>query len=216
MDIKEHWESIYESKADSYISWTQSEPQPSLSLIEEISGAAEVIPAASTEVAGKIARRIIDVGGGTSILVDRLIDSGYSVTVLDISQAAIARAQTRLGERSSSVHWVASDVTLNPDLAPVDIWHDRAVFHFLTNAPHCAAYIELLNKTLVSGGHVILATFAPDGPKKCSGLPVQRYDGLALEDELGDSFSRIKTVPAIHKTPWGHPQSFQYSIFHKL
>ena len=210
MNSKEHWEAIYESKLDSEVSWTQSEPQPSLSLIEEVRSARKISAARISTI------RIIDIGGGTSRLVDHLLDPGCYVTVLDISKVAIARAQQRLGERSSSVRWIAADVTANPDLGPVDIWHDRAVFHFLTRARARSAYIALLNKTLVPGGYVILATFALDGPEKCSGLPVQRYDGPALESELGDGFARIKTAPTMHKTPWGNPQSFQYSVFRKL
>ena len=200
MNSKEHWETIYESKGDSEVSWTQSEPEPSLSLVREVAHTG----------------RIIDVGGGTSALVERLLPLNYSVTALDISKAAIARAQARLGERSASVRWIVADVTANPNLDAVDVWHDRAVFHFLTNVHDRAAYLSLLSKTVVSGGYVILATFALDGPEKCSGLPVQRYDGPALAAELGNGFTRIKTVPTMHKTPWGNPQSFQYSVFRKL
>ncbi len=200
MNSKEHWEIIYESKGDPEVSWTQSEPEPSLSLIREVAHKG----------------RIIDVGGGTSVLVDRLLALNYSVTALDISKAAIARAQVRLGECSSLVRWIVADVTTNLNLDTVDVWHDRAVFHFLTNLTDRAAYVGLMSRTVISGGYIILATFALDGPEKCSGLPVQRYDGSSLAAELGEGFSRIKTVPAIHKTPSGHPQSFQYSIFRKL
>lgn len=198
-DQREHWDSIYEAKLDSEVSWTESEPQLSLSLIHEVSPN----------------RRIIDIGGGTSVLVDRLLDRGHSIAVLDVSRVAIARAQARLGERARSVRWIVSDVTSNPDLETADVWHDRAVFHFLTNGRDRAAYVALLTRTIIVGGHVILATFAPDGPRKCSGLPVQQYDGPSLAAQLGDGFARIKTISTIHMTPWGSPQSFQYSVFRK-
>jgi SAM-dependent methyltransferase len=199
-DTKTHWESVYKSKSESEVSWTQADPQPSLSLIQEACSSG----------------RIIDVGGGTSVLVDRLLGHGYSVSVLDISSSAIERAKARLGGRAESVQWIVADVAGNPEIGAVDVWHDRAVFHFLTSAADRAAYVTLLGKTVVSGGHAIIATFALDGPEKCSGLPVQRYDGPSLETQLGTGFIRTKTVNEIHKTPWGKPQSFQYSVFRRV
>jgi len=158
-----HWETVYTSKGDAELSWTQAEPAASLALIEE------VCPAG----------RVIDVGGGTSLLAARLLDRGYAVTVLDISQAAIDRARQRLGARAGEVGWVVADVTAAPDLGTFDVWHDRAVFHFLTAPADRAAYAALLARTVPAGGHAVIATFALDGPEKCSGLEVRRYDGRA-------------------------------------
>ena len=195
-----HWEMVYTSKSDAELSWTQQEPTTSLALIED------VCPAG----------RVIDVGGGTSLLAERLLDRGYAVTVLDISQAAIDRARQRLGARTTEVSWMVADVTAGPDLGTFDVWHDRAVFHFLTAAGDRAAYAALLARTVRVGGHAVIATFALDGPEKCSGLEVRRYDGRALADELGPRFHLLKSVPELHRTPWNAPQSFQYSLFERL
>jgi SAM-dependent methyltransferase len=195
-----HWETVYTSKGDAELSWTQAEPAASVALIEE------VCPAG----------RVIDVGGGTSLLAARLLDRGYTVTVLDISQAAIDRARQRLGARAGEVGWVVADVTAAPDLGTFDVWHDRAVFHFLTAPADRAAYAALLARTVPAGGHAVIATFALDGPEKCSGLEVRRYDGLALAAELGRQFRLVKSVPELHRTPWNVPQSFQYSLFERV
>jgi SAM-dependent methyltransferase len=197
---QEHWERAYTSKSDAELSWTQTEPAMSLALI------AEVCPAG----------RVIDVGGGTSLLAERLVDRGYTVTVLDISQAAIDRARQRLGDRASEVGWLVADVTAGPDLGTFDVWHDRAVFHFLTASEDRAAYAALLARTVPVGGHAVIATFALDGPEKCSGLEVRRYDGSALATELGMRFRLLKSVPEPHRTPWSAPQSFQYSLFQRV
>jgi len=195
-----HWETVYTSKSDAELSWTQQEPTTSLTLIED------VCPAG----------RVIDVGGGTSLLAERLLDRGYAVTVLDISQAAIDRARQRLGARITEVSWIVADVTAGPDLGTFDVWHDRAVFHFLTASGDRAAYAALLARTVPVGGHAVIATFAPDGPEKCSGLEVRRYDGRALAAELGPRFHLLRSVPDLHRTPWGAVQSFQYSLFERV
>jgi len=195
-----HWETVYTSKSDAELSWTQQEPTTSLTLIED------VCPAG----------RVIDVGGGTSLLAERLLDRGYAVTVLDISQAAIDRARQRLGARITEVSWIVADVTAGPDLGTFDVWHDRAVFHFLTASGDRAAYAALLARTVPVGGHAVIATFAPDGPEKCSGLEVRRYDGRALAAELGPRFHLLRSVPELHRTPWGAVQSFQYSLFERV
>ena len=195
-----HWETVYTSKSDAELSWTQQEPTTSLTLIED------VCPAG----------RVIDVGGGTSLLAERLLDRGYAVTVLDISQAAIDRARQRLGARITEVSWIVADVTAGPDLGTFDVWHDRAVFHFLTASGDRAAYAALLARTVPVGGHAVIATFAPDGPEKCSGLEVRRYDGRALAAELGPRFHVLRSVPELHRTPWGAVQSFQYSLFERV
>jgi SAM-dependent methyltransferase len=197
---RDHWDSVYSSKADADVSWTQSEPGLSLSLIREACAAG----------------RVIDVGGGSSPLAGRLLDAGYAVAVLDISAAALARSRSRLGQRADTVRWMVADVTAAIDLGTFDAWHDRAVYHFLVEPAQRAAYRELLARAVPVGGHAVIATFAPDGPEKCSGLPVRRYDGTALAAELGGRFRLLKTVPETHLTPWGNPQSFQYSVFARV
>ena len=159
---------------------------------------------------------VIDVGGGTSLLAERLLDGGYAVTVLDISEAAMDRARQRLGARAGEVDWMVADVTASPDLGTFDVWHDRAVFHFLITPADRAAYVALLARTVSVGGHAVIATFALDGPEKCSGLEVRRYDGSALAAELGPRFRLVKSVPERHQTPWNATQSFQYSLFKRV
>ena len=200
MSRTEHWDSVYASRTDDEVSWTQHDPTLSLALIRE------VCPAG----------RIIDVGGGTSVLSERLLDEGHSVAVLDISTTALVRAKQRLGARANRVRWIVADITGEPDLETVDVWHDRAVFHFLTDPADRAAYRRLLSRTVPPGGYVIIATFALDGPDKCSGLPVHRYDPPQLIAELGEEFEFLKSVPEIHHTPWGKAQSFQYSAFRRI
>ncbi len=200
MRIKEHWDSVYQSKADEDLSWTQLEPRMSLALI------GEACPAG----------RVIDMGGGTSVLAERLLDRGYSVTVLDISEAALDRVCKRLGDKASQIRWIAANVAAGPNLESFDVWHDRAVFHFLTAPADRAAYKALFVQTVPVGGQAVIATFALDGPEKCSGLEVQRYDGPALATELGSHFALLKSLPEIHVTPWGKRQSFQYSLFRRV
>ncbi|MBZ5677187.1 MAG: class I SAM-dependent methyltransferase [Acidobacteriia bacterium] len=200
MSTKDHWESVYASKPETELSWTQPDPHLSLSLI------AEICPTGS----------VIDVGGGTSLLAGKLLDRGYSVAVLDISESAVTKGRERLGPKASMVHWIVADVTASPDLGSFDVWHDRAVFHFLTNQADRAAYVTLLNRTVSAGRHAVISTFAPDGPEKCSGLDVQRYSGLTLSAELGSSFVLLKSVLETHWTPGGKPQSFQYSVFRRV
>jgi SAM-dependent methyltransferase len=200
MNTQAYWEAVYASKADRELSWTQPEPRLSLSLI------GEVCPTG----------RVIDVGGGASVLASELLDLGYSVTVLDISRMALDRARNRLGARANKIHWMVADVTANPDLGSFDVWHDRAVFHFLIGLAERAAYTALLTRTVPVGGHAVIATFALDGPERCSGLETRRYDGKTLAAELGPPFELLKSVPEIHVTPGGGRQSFQYSLFRRI
>ena len=195
-----HWDSVYESKDDSQWSWTQAAPSLSLALIGEICKTGQVI----------------DVGGGMSPLPARLLDLGYSVTILDVSEVAITRARARLGTRSSQVRWIVADVTANPELGTYDVWHDRAVFHFLVDQADRDAYATLLARTISIGGHAVIATFALDGPERCSGLEVRRYSGLSLAKELGTHFKLLKSDPEMHATPWGATQSFQYGVFERV
>jgi SAM-dependent methyltransferase len=155
---------------------------------------------------------VLDVGGGASRLVDLLVARGLTcVAVLDIAGAALERARARLGEKGSAVNWIEADVTGDWSWKPVDIWHDRAVFHFLTAGDDRAKYKERLHTTLKPGGSAIIATFAPEGPERCSGLPVARYSPESLVLELGNGFALVDSRPHLHTTPWGATQAFQYS-----
>ncbi len=200
MNSKEHWDSIYQSKSGEEMSWTQLEPHLSLELIREVCSSG----------------RIIDVGGGTSVLGEKLLDLGYDVTVLDISEAALERSRKLVGAKASNIQWVAADVTAEPNLAVFDVWHDRAVFHFLTYPCDRAVYRRLLLQSVPVGGHAVIGSFALDGPEKCSGLEVRRYDGPMLAEELGSQFALQKSESEMHTTPWGKQQSFHFSLFKRL
>jgi len=193
-----HWENLYQSKGEHDVSWFQDTPTPSLELLDEIG----VTPAAS----------VIDIGGGASRLVDRLIERGFrDVTVLDLSEAALAAAKDRLGDRASRATWIVADVTQWEPMKAYDVWHDRATFHFLTEEADRAAYLARLRRGLEIGGHAIIATFALDGPARCSGLPVVRYSPDSLRQTLGADFTLITSRNDSHATPWGGTQSFQFS-----
>jgi SAM-dependent methyltransferase len=197
---KDYWENVYRSTAETGVSWYQDEPTLSLDLIRAIAPAQ--------------GGRIVDVGGGASVLVDRLLELRFAkIAVLDISTTALEKARTRLGERSDRAQWIAADVTLVRDIGIFDVWHDRAVFHFLTEAAHRKKYVELARRTVPEGGHLIIATFANDGPKKCSGLEVSRYDADSLSDELGPGFSLVREAKEAHTTPWASSQPFFYGVF---
>lgn len=198
MTTKEHWEKVYRSKAVDEVSWYRPHLEVSLSLIEH------AMPDAG--------RAVIDVGGGEATLVDDLIARGYGdVTVLDISQAAIDVAKARLSPAGASVHWITGDITaVELEPARYDVWHDRAVFHFLTRAEDRAAYVRQVTRSVRLGGHIIVATFGPEGPEKCSGLDVVRYDADHLHGEFGSKFRLLDSVTEVHETPWGAPQQFMY------
>jgi ubiquinone/menaquinone biosynthesis C-methylase UbiE len=201
MDSRAHWESVYQAKRADEVSWFQREPAVSRELIQR--------------VAPDRSSRIIDVGGGASTLVDALLATGYeALTVLDIADGALAQARVRLGERAGRVQWMAGDVrTIDLPAAAFDVWHDRAVFHFLTDARDRAAYAGQLRRAVRPGGHAIVATFAEDGPERCSGLPVVRYSPEALRLEFGEPFRLIDSVRELHTTPSGSSQSFVYCLF---
>lgn len=197
-----HWQNVYLNKGEQQVSWTQADPQPSLGLIEKFAGGRDA--------------SIIDIGGGASRLVDALLASGFAaITVLDLSEAALQSAKARLGEQGASVHWVAADATTWQAPRAFDIWHDRAAFHFLVEAKDRAAYIDRLHGGVKPGGHAIIATFAPDGPEKCSGLPVQRYDPESLSKTVGAAFALVEHQSHRHVTPWGAVQSFQFSVLRR-
>jgi 2-polyprenyl-3-methyl-5-hydroxy-6-metoxy-1,4-benzoquinol methylase len=197
-----HWEEVYTSRYETSVSWFQDNPAPSLDLIERAGARNDT--------------DIIDIGGGASRLADHLIERGFRrVTVLDISQAALDLACLRIGRRASEVQWIAADVTEWNPSRRFDIWHDRATFHFLVDPSDRAAYVARLKEALRPGGHAIIATFALDGPEKCSGLPVNRSDASGLAKELGDAFTLVESRRHDHVTPSNATQRFQFSLFRR-
>jgi SAM-dependent methyltransferase len=202
MNRKAHWERIYGSKAADELSWYQAYPEISLALIS----ACDV---------GKEAR-IVDIGGGDSTLVDSLLDLGFSdVTVLDISSAALARARERLSDRARLPKWVEKDVTEGLLSQTFVVWHDRAVFHFLTDPDDRNEYLRAMNAAVGEGGQVIIATFGPAAPPKCSGLDVVRYSAETLAAELGQGYELVETLKQVHLTPGGVEQEFVYCRFRR-
>lgn len=195
-----HWDRSYAGSTALSRSWYQAEPSVSLRLIAATGAGPE--------------SRILDVGGGASCLVDRLLSKGHtSVGVLDVSPVAVDEARERLGADAARVEWFVTDVTSFASPHPWDIWHDRATFHFLTEASDRAAYRATLLDALAPGGHAIIATFGPSGPERCSGLPTARYSAAALAAELGDGLTLVQTVPETHRTPAGKVQDFLYCRF---
>jgi len=200
MNRKNHWEEIYRDKSPLEVSWFQGEPALSLQLISNTGF--------STDAA------IIDIGGGASLLVDRLLERGYKhLAVLDISGTALSHTKKRLGSSAAQVEWFESDITTFASPHPFDIWHDRAVFHFLTEAGDRKRYVATLKQTLKPGGHLILAAFATGGPTHCSGLDIVQYDAGKLAGELGDGFSLVEELSETHVTPSKVPQLFAYFRF---
>lgn len=203
MQSKEHWEKVYSTKSPTEVSWFQQHAELSLKLISDanISGSAS----------------IIDVGGGASVLVDDLLADGYqNVTVLDLSGAAIATAKSRLGQAGGRVTWIEANI-LEVELPALsfDVWHDRAVFHFLTREQDRQAYVEQVFRAVKPNGLVIVATFAEDGPVECSGLPVMRYSAGQLHAEFGEPFILLGHKKESHHTPGGKEQKFVYCFCRK-
>ncbi len=200
MDRRKHWNRVYQTRAPQSVSWFQRRPEVSLALI-------------AASGVGKEAG-IIDVGGGASVLVDHLLDLGYSnLAVLDISSAALDASRSRLGGRAAAVAWFEDDVTTFKPPRRFALWHDRAVFHFLTEAGDRVRYVATLRKALKPTGTVIIATFAPDGPPKCSGLDVARYDEHSIATELGAGFVLRETHRETHISPQNAEQRFNYFVF---
>jgi SAM-dependent methyltransferase len=194
---EKHWENVYASRAPDETSWHQRNPSLSLAMIERCGPA----PASA----------MIDIGGGASLLVDHLLDRGFEdLTVLDISARALDRARKRLGERAAAVQWIKADITQFGPNREYDVWHDRAAFHFLTAADDREAYAAVLRRALSPGGRAIIATFAPDGPERCSGLEIVRYDAESIQAALGTDFQLVEEQREIHRTPAGGEQSFMY------
>ena len=197
-----HWDSVYRSKDAAQVSWYQAEPQPSLDALDRFGARSD--------------QSFIDIGGGASSLVDSLLGLGWiDLAVLDLARSALDVARDRIGDASSKVDWICADVT---DWRPArrwDVWHDRAVFHFLTGVEQRRAYKQAVATGLSEGGLLLIATFALDGPDKCSGLPVQRYDAPDLQAELGAGFELLDTWREVHTTPWGSEQNFTWCAFRK-
>ena len=200
---KDHWEQVYSGKRSTEVSWYQQHPQHSI----------EMIKATGVDVSA----RIIDIGGGASTLVDCMLEAGYqSLTVLDIAQAAIEQAKSRLGERADKVAWLEQDITtFSPD-ETYDVWHDRAVFHFLTDQLDRSSYVRIMSRALKSGAHAIIATFDLDGPEKCSGLDVVRYSPETISAVLGDNFELVETSTEVHVTPHAAIQKFVYCRYKRV
>ena len=198
METKAHWDKVYTTKQPNQVSWYRRHLDMSLGLI--------------TDAAPNIDAHIIDVGGGEATLVDDLLARGYrNVHVLDISAAALNVARARLGRKANNVRWLCNDVTdyaFKP--AQFDVWHDRAVFHFLTDGPTREAYVRQVARAVKPGGHVIVATFGPEGPTQCSGLEVVRYDADGLHGQFGSAFRLVDHRTELHQTPSGAIQQFVY------
>jgi SAM-dependent methyltransferase len=195
-----HWEGVYGSKSPDEVSWHQGRPDVSLALIEAAGPDKDA--------------RILDVGGGASTLVDHLLAAGHtSLAVLDISGAALAHARARIGADAERVEWVAADITRWQPREPVELWHDRAVLHFLTASADQHAYADVLRATVKPCGWVIVAGFAPGGPLKCSGLEIVQHDAGSLGALLGEEFRLIEIRDETHQTPWGSDQAFRYHLF---
>jgi 2-polyprenyl-3-methyl-5-hydroxy-6-metoxy-1,4-benzoquinol methylase len=202
-DNQDHWTQIYKEKASTSVSWYQPTPEPSLRALKKFGAS----PLSS----------VIDVGGGASNLVDALLDQGWQdITVLDIAAPALEAAKARLGPLAEKIQWEVADITDWQPTRYYDVWHDRAVFHFLTEPRGRAAYRRALSQGVVDGGLVVIATFALDGPERCSGLPIQRYDAASLADEMGDMLQLIDAWRQEHVTPWGAKQSFNWCAFRRF
>jgi 2-polyprenyl-3-methyl-5-hydroxy-6-metoxy-1,4-benzoquinol methylase len=196
---RSHWDNVYVTKAETAVSWFQPHSIRSLELIDSASPDREA--------------SVIDVGGGAATLVDDLLARGFGdVTVLDIAEPALDRSKVRLGSAGDRVGWIVADITQWKPARTWDIWHDRAVFHFLTERAQQDAYIAALTAGTAPGATVVMATFALDGPDKCSGLPVQRYSPETLASRLGLAFALTAHANETHKTPWGSEQRFSYTV----
>jgi SAM-dependent methyltransferase len=198
MSQRDHWEEIYRTKGPGAVSWYRPHLDRSLAFLDRAG--------LSTDAA------ILDVGGGASTLVDDLLERGFhDVTVVDLSERAILLAKERLGPSAERVRWIVGDVT-DVELPEhrFDFWHDRAVFHFLTDEESRAKYVAQVRRALKPNGHIVVATFGPEGPETCSGLPVVRYTAEGIHDQFGDEFRQAGSDREVHSTPWGTEQEFVY------
>jgi len=203
MDVSRYWDDIYRTRSPQEVSWYEPVPEMSLSRIRAALASG--------------ARSLVDIGGGTSRLVDHLVRMHLSrMAVLDVAETSLDVAKQRLGDRRDRVEWIAADVTKVRDIGRFGIWHDRAVFHFLTDPADRASYVELCERTVLPGGLAIVATFAHDGPETCSGLPVHRYAAGELAEQCGRRFELIDSERHMHTTPRGAHQPFLYASFRRL
>jgi cyclopropane fatty-acyl-phospholipid synthase-like methyltransferase len=201
-DLAQHWENVYTARQAHEVSWYQTRPETSLRLIAQLG----IQPGDA----------VIDIGGGASSLVDHLLEQGFAdLTVLDISTTALDAVKLRLGARADGVHWLAGNIASTKPRGPFRLWHDRAVFHFLTEAEDRRAYIAALTDALPNGSHAIMATFAEDGPERCSNLPVCRYSPALLAAELGPGFVLVEALRETHVTPAQGEQKFIYCCFRR-
>ena len=201
MDAEGHWNRVYGSKRPDEVSWYQTSPEESMRFIQRLC---------------VVSGRVIDVGAGASGLVEALLDAGYiRPAALDVSAEGLEHARRRLGPRADRVDWIVGDVAREPTLPVADLWHDRAVLHFLTEREDQRAYARLAAKAVRVGGHAIIATFAPDGPERCSGLPVQRHDGASVALLLGAPFELLEEERRVHRTPSGVEQRFCWSVLRR-
>jgi len=199
---KEHWDKIYSTKQPSQVSWTQENPKISLDFIHSFN-----LPKQAS---------IIDVGGGDSKLVDKLIDEGYEdITVLDISGQALERAKERLGDRAKKVNWVVADITEFKTEKTFDLWHDRATFHFMTTIDQINEYLMRAKRALKDNGFLTIGTFSENGPTQCSGLETRQYSEMALQNQLKNGFKKIKCIVEDHRTPFNTLQNFLFCSFRR-
>ncbi len=199
---KEHWENIYGTKQANEVSWFQQYPKTSMEFIELFSLHKD--------------SKIIDIGGGDSHFVDALLEKGFeNITVLDISATAIEKAKARLGQRAENVWWIVADITEFEPEEKYDFWHDRAAFHFLTTEEQADKYVEIANKGIAIGGHLVLGTFSENGPKKCSGLDIKQYSEVSMSAKFEKYFKRIKCITEDHQTPFNTIQNFMFCSFQK-
>ncbi|WP_303920221.1 trans-aconitate 2-methyltransferase [Draconibacterium sediminis] len=203
MDRKKHWEEIYKSKNTAEVSWFQASPTTSLQFVKEFN-----LP---------LSARIIDVGGGDSFMVDRLLEMGYwNITVLDISETAIQKAQQRLGEKADTVTWIVADAAGFQPTETYDFWHDRAAFHFLTEKQEISNYVDTIRSYVKPGGYLVLGTFSEQGPTKCSGIEIKQYSENTMTSLLTDFFNKIRCISVDHKTPFNTLQNFIFCSFRRL
>jgi SAM-dependent methyltransferase len=202
VDRSEHWDRIYERRSPSEVSWYERIPTISIRRVRQAVDAG--------------ARSLLDVGAGASTLVDDALELGLRIAVLDISERALNSSAERLRARADQVEWIVGDVTAIEDVGRFDIWHDRAVFHFLTDAFDQERYVSLCERTVALAGIAIVATFAPDGPEMCSGLPVRRYDASELAERCGPRFELVDSERHVHLTPRGVEQRFLYASFRRM
>ncbi len=203
MDRKKHWENIYQSKNTTEVSWFQASPTTSLQFVQEFK-----LPQSA---------KIIDVGGGDSFLVDRLLEMGYrNITVLDISEIAINKAKDRLGEKAKTVKWIVADAAGFQPTEAYDFWHDRAAFHFLTDKQEISNYVDTIRSYVKPGGYLVLGTFSEQGPTKCSGIEIKQYSENTMTNLLRDFFNKIKCITVDHKTPFNTLQNFIFCSFRRL